>query len=390
MGCLACGGDVGPHPQTVVRDSADVRLVEHSGPLEGAPLAADLRWQHGHGPDDYPFGRIVHGALRSDGGAVVADAGNGEVLTLDSLGRPSGLLAGSGQGPGEVRRPRRVLVRGDTTWVEDLGNTKIMRFEGRALAATLNSSLEPTLARSMMPLAVTDGGGILMHTSSFSSRFEQAWLDGHVARLAWATLALDTVASYAMMPRRPEAGINPFAHSGMVAGYRQGFVQARTDEPALTWRNAEGGVAQIVRWRATPAFPTAEDWTAFEAWLRAELRRVNPRMGDDEFGAFVEGQVASYSMRPDEPLPYFGQVVASSEGDVWISPWSVGVERPTRYMVMSRSGEEVRVVSFPRPVTVLFVEGAYVLGVVEDEFGVQAVAVYRVAAGAARSTMTTR
>jgi hypothetical protein len=57
---------------------------------------------------------------------------------------------------------------------------------------------------------------------------------------------------------------------------------------------------------------------------------------------------------------------------------------------MSRSGEEVRVVSFPRPVTVLFVEGAYVLGVVEDEFGVQAVAVYRVAAGAARSTMTTR
>lgn len=379
LASLGCDNS-GSFPATVatVRDSSGVRIVEYPGPLVGAPVAAELQWQHGFQVDAYPFQSVFLGAVRPSGSAVVVDGGNREVVEIDSLGGSYSLLAESGQGPTEVRSPRVVLVRADTTWVEDPGNTKLMRFEGADLVSSVNTGVNATLARSMMPLALTEEGRLLMVTSSYRSRFEQEWLDGHVTRLDWTTLTLDTVAAYPMASRRPETGINPFGHFGFVAGYYDGYSQGRTDRSEVLWRDSDGVVRQIVRWTPDVVYPTPELWRQFEQGLRAELRRVNPQMSADRVQDFLDERVAAYSLDEEEPLPLFGPLLASDEGSVWLPPYSTFRQRPTHYTVLVRNGEEVSTVEFPRPISILDVTGPYALGVIEDSLGVQAVAVYRV------------
>lgn len=361
-----------------VRDSAGVRIVEHPGPLPGTPVPAALEWEHGFRDGDYLFQRVFVGAVRPDGSAVVVDGGNRQVVEIDSSGTRHTLLAESGQGPTEVRAPRVVLVRGDTTWVEDPGNTKLMRFEGSELSSSVNTGADETLAQSMMPLAVTDEGRLLMVTSSYRSRFEREWLDGHVAELDWETMALDTISAYPMASRRPETGINPFGHGGFVAGFQGGYAQGRTDLPEVSWRDSRGSVREIVRWAPELVFPTQELWREFEEGLRAELRRINPQMAPDRVQEFVDERVAAYSLHEEEPLPLFGRMLAGRDGSVWLPSFSTIRQRPTRYVVLAKGGEDVSVVDFPRPVQVLDVSGRYALGLVEDALGVQGVAVYRI------------
>ena len=208
----------GRSPGVEVRDSAGVEIVEHEPAPVSTAVSLELIWEHGHGPDDYPFQSVFLGALQPDGGAVVADGGNQEVVAIGPLGSSQVVLATTGQGPSEVMRPRSILVVGqDTLWVEDPGNGKLIRFEGGTLASTISTRGEATLARGLMPQGVDASGRFLMTTSSFRSDFEQAWFEGQMVRFDPSAHTLDTVGSYQMAPRRPEGGLNPYSPFGIVA-----------------------------------------------------------------------------------------------------------------------------------------------------------------------------
>lgn len=230
----------------------------------------------------------------------------------------------------------------------------------------------------MMPFALARGGGLLLMTASYRSNFRQPWLDGHVARFDPARQVLDTVARYPMAPHTPETGVNPYAAYGVVAGAGGGFVQARTDIPELTWRNADGDVVQIVRWRPSPRYPDQRYWDVFEESLRADLVRVNPGMPTERLQEFVDQAVARYSLDPSVPLPVFDQPVrGSADGDVWLPDVVPERGRPTRYLVVSGDGSVTRPVEFPRPLIVLDVNDEFVLGAYSNELDVLGVAVYR-------------
>lgn len=375
----ACRGEASDSAAApAVRDSAGIRIVEYQGDLDGAPVPIELVWEHGHGPDDYSFRFVYAGALRPYGGAVVGDYGNQEVVAIGPAGSEHFPLARTGEGPSEVRTPRAIQRVGQASfWVEDVGNAKLMLFEGDSLASTVSTAGDATLTRGMMPQGVDAEGRLLMTTSSSRSDFDKQWLDGHMTRFDPVSGALDTVGSYPMRQRRPDQGINPFAPSGTISSAAGGFVHARMDVPELTWRAANGEVTQIVRWHPVLEYPTEEIRDDHEAWLRAELRRVNPQLGGERLEQFLQERVARYEVDASVPLPLFGQLHGSPDGDVWLSEFTPGNMWASRYVVVSAGGEWIGRVEFPSRVRILDVTDEFVLAVFANDLDVQGVAVYR-------------
>lgn len=254
----ACGErDSDSGTSAAVRDSVGIRIVEYGSDPEPASVAIELVWEYGHKPHEYSFQFVLLGALRTDCGAVVGDMGNQEVVAIDFTGSQHTVWAGSGQGPSEVRSPRAIRRSGDgSIWVEDVGNAKLMLFDGDSVVTTVSTQGSVTLTYGMMPQGVDAEGHLLMTTSSYRSDFDQPWLDGHMTRFDPVGGVLDTVGSYPMAPHRLDEDANPFMPSGVVSSTGGGFIHARTDIPALTWRAANCDLTQIVRWNPVPAYPT--------------------------------------------------------------------------------------------------------------------------------------
>ena len=136
----ACEGD--PQPTTDipvhVEDSAGVRLVEYAGtPAADTPFRfrAEPLYRHGNNPGDYAFQRIGFGRLFPDGSAVVSDGGNDELVVLSQDGKTHELLAGPGEGPGDLSYVNAVFVLGqDTVLATDIELLRATVFAGGALA----------------------------------------------------------------------------------------------------------------------------------------------------------------------------------------------------------------------------------------------------------------
>ena len=264
----SCQGD--PRPTTdipvQVEDSAGVRIVEYAGtPAADAPFSfrAEPLYRHGANPGDYAFQRIDVGRLFPDGSAVVSDGGNDELVVLSQDGKTHELLAGPGEGPGDLSYVNAVFVLGqDTVLATDRELLRATVFAGGSVARTVD-------IRHLHGLGVQGTGSssqLLMARDGFRSGFEEEWLPGHMARFDLDSGTLDTVASYDFMSRTPPGlRFNPIGASGRVTVAHGRFVYTRSDRPEITWRRPDGTVTQIVRWQAAQA-PLTEEL------LQAELR----------------------------------------------------------------------------------------------------------------------
>ncbi len=197
----ACQGDPGPTTDIPVQveDSAGVRLVEYAGtPAADAPFRfrAEPLYRHGANPGDYAFQRIDVGRLFPDGSAAVSDGGNDELLVLSRDGKTYELLAGPGEGPGDLSYVNAVFVLGqDTVLATDRELLRATVFAGGSVARTVDT-------RHLYGLGVQGIGSasqLLMARDGFRSGFEEEWLAGHMARFDMDTGTLDTVASYDFM-----------------------------------------------------------------------------------------------------------------------------------------------------------------------------------------------
>ena len=127
-----------------IEDSAGVRIVEYAGVPEVEPpfaIAEEPVYRHGANPGDYEFQGINVGRLFPDGGAVVADRENSEVVVLSPDGTTHEVLARRGEGPGD---------RPEITWrLPDGTVTQIVRWRAEPVRLT-EELLEPVEAYERM------------------------------------------------------------------------------------------------------------------------------------------------------------------------------------------------------------------------------------------------
>ena len=380
---IACEADSPPASGSMVRDSAGIRIVEYeAAPEVASPFAFSPQPLYGYGAglEDYTFQRIWRGVLLSDGSAAVADAANREIVLIDPDGTFRGLLAGPGDGPGEIDMVRALLPAGDDSLLlEDAGNGRVTLFSGGTAVREVDMRF---LNRGLMVRGLDAGGQALMTSARYLPGFLEPWLEGHMVRFDMDAGAVDTVASYDWVPSEPPRGEgprNPFGPVGLVAVAQGRFVYLRSDTPEIIWRNPDGTTHQILRWSPVPAYPDAEDWRVYASSLRAQLRPANPHIqSDEEFDEFMARVLADYEVAPNEPLPLVSEIFGDREGRVWLGDWTADapLNGVRRYSVLAPDGGWLGPVEVPQRVRILDVAGSWALGVFRDELGVESIVVY--------------
>ena len=204
-GVVACGSDTsttGGIP-VQIEDSAGVRIVEYVSVPEVEPpfaLAAEPRYRHGANQGDYAFQGAGAGRLFPDGGAVVYDEWNIELVVFGPDGSTYQVLATEGEGPGEVGYVRAMFALGqDSILVADSNLGRATLFARGSVVRTTDLPRSGYLAVE----GIGSSGDLLLATYWGPSVFEGEWLPGHMIRFDMETGALDTVASYDLNPCIP-------------------------------------------------------------------------------------------------------------------------------------------------------------------------------------------
>ena len=362
-----------------IEDSAGVRIVEYGGMPDTAAsfrLAAEPRYRHGANPGDYTFQRIHPGSLFPDGSAVLSDIANQELVVLSSDGSSHEVLAGPGEGPGDVSYVGATFALGQDRFLAvDIFLDRLTIFAGGSVERTVDIRHADGLSVS----GIGASGQLLMTTGAFRSGFEEEWLPGHMARFDMETGAVDTVASYDFVSR-PPPGLrwNPIGAGGRVTVASGHFVYARADRPQVTWRRPDGTVTQIVRWQAEPAPLTEELLEGIEAGLRASNRLANPGAAAADIDRMTNENMATYRAVIGGPMPLFTTPFGDSDGRVWLPSFQPGdrSEGAPHYTVISGNGEWLGTVEAPPRFRILDVGGGLVLGVQLDDMDVENVVVY--------------
>ena len=392
----ACGGD---HERTAdvqmqIKDSAGVRIVEYAGVPEVDPhlvLAEEPVYRHGANPGDYEFQGINVGRLFPDGGAVVADRGNSDVVVLSPDGTTHEVLASRGEGPGEVIYPYSMFVLGqDSVLVPDRRLSRLTLFVGDSVARIARL---PRLGYLGVAGIGSSGELLLMHRTPHRSWFdiEEEWLAGHMYRFETETGALDTVASYDHWPRERSGLMNPIIRAvGDVTVATGRFVQTRSDRPEITWRLPDGTVRQIVRWRPEPTLLTEELLEPVEAYERM-IGWLNYGVSEARLDEIVQADMSRYRAMIGQPVPLFGSPFADADGNVWLPSYRPAYpEEGSPYTVISPVGEWLGQVGTPPRFRILDVTGGLVLGVLRDEMDVENVVVYELVGGPSTHRPRTR
>lgn len=362
-------------------DSAGVALVIN----EPSGLRAAGHWEAGSvmlrlgqtdGTSPEAFHRVM-GALYVHDEVVVADAGSGELRWFDNTGHHVATAGGVGDGPGEFRnlawigrglhgevlawdsRLRRVSVFRDREFVfgvappfpEDrafpivhgaLPDNEIVATPG----AVYIPENEIGVQRPLMPIWITS-------------------LDGTDVK---------TVATYLgqainLRPARNQGWIRtevPFGATTLVTTVRDEIVIGDNAHYEFQHLRRDGQVERVVRVRHDPRVVTKED---LEAELERRLEAVPPV---EEIRAGIR---ASFEETPPaESRPAFVALRGDTNGNVWIQRETDGPE----WDVFDSEGTLIARMVIPRGLRVLDITQDFLLGVDQDELGVENVVLRRI------------
>lgn len=380
---VACGGDTGRSRdiQVQIEDSAGVRIVEYVAVPDVEPpfaVAVEPVYRHGAEPGDYEFQGIDVGRIFPDGGAVVADQENSEVVILSPDGTTHEVLARRGEGPGEVIYPYSMFVLGqDSVLVPDSRLSRLTLLVGDSVARI--ASL-PRVGHLGVAGIGSSGELLMFDRVPYRSLagLEEEWLAGHMSLFDTETGVLDTVASYDHWPRLPP-GLpwHPMPAVGGVTVAAGQFVYTRSDRSEITWRLPDGTITQIVRWRAEPVRLTEDLLEPVEAYERMTNQVSYSHLPDSQIEEMTREGMSWYYAMIGQPLPLFGSPFADADGNLWLPAYRLAYpEEGSPYTVISSDGEWLGQVEAPPRFRILDVTGGLVLGVLRDEMDVENVVVY--------------
>lgn len=384
---LACGdGESGASDSSaMVRDSAGITIVESADPgvrwtVDPEPL---LVVGQAEGEETHLLSRVGDALTLPDGGLAVADGGSGQLRLYGPDGSFRGSFGGPGEGPGEFRQLSAPLVLledgGFLLW--DLRLRRITR-AGPGLALAGTTTLEPVEGTTGMLLQGRFGDGSLLVSEvrgapPLSGEFRD-------------TLRLHRAGS-------DGAPLNPL----LVVGGGGGELRIDGGPDPATIRS----ISVIRTPMGVQTFAAAGDSllvagssAAFEARVvqrDGTLRRIHRLMtsrtplGAAERAAFIDDRAAA-SPNPEATrtfyeevtfpteMPAFDQFLLDPEGFLWLRAFHPSFrEGNATWHVLDPGGAWVANVETPGRLRVTRIGADEVLGVFEDDLGVESVRRYR-------------
>ena len=365
-----------------IRDSSGVRVVENraTSDVRGSwRVASDPVFRVGWAPGEPEFENITTGVILAANRVVVGDRGSSLLRILSPSGTVEATMGGDGEGPGEFKSIAGMLhLSADSFLVVDTGNLRITFFDGEDYVHDLRFVGRYGEA-SYSPIG-RSGDRYILHSGGASVR---SLLDGKTG-WRWSPLfstdaqfeERDSIGATARFLVLEPDDWNPVRHYGFAVFTGGLIAYAQTDRPQVTWMDADGGIVQIARWDARLRPATDADWDGFERRIRARTNQPDQ--------ALFERQLRERRRDFEGPMPLFLAAYGDRTGNVWFSEYDLSTLNVMTYFVLSREGEWLGSVTFPKEIRILQISDDRVLGVETDEFDVQAVVLYRLEKPAGR------
>lgn len=387
--------------QIGISDSAGIRIIENPRPPEGSRL----EWRIGpepvvsigemEGDEPYLLHEVSSFFRMPDGRIVVANRGTEEVRVFDPFGTHLATLGGKGEGPGEFWTLGEVEPwPGDSILAWDFRDFGISIFDaggnyGRTFflqsgADHPRDGPTPGATRADGTIFSVDELWYGVHgidpaspVTADSARVE-IW-DGEGERLGDLGYLLDEEISLIRGSRGHREYV-PDVYSGEFATTPWGdLVVAGPNKPyEIRAFRTDGTLARIVRLEHEPRAPTEADRQIYLERM-AGGGVIEPRTGLPLPEAVVQDRRQFFELVPlAEHLPAFSAILTDETGYLWVREYDAPHdERPAPlWTVFDPDGRVLGFVETPVGLEIQQIGEDYILGLIEDEFGVEFVQVW--------------
>jgi len=357
-------------------DSAGIVVAVSSG----AGLHAPLGWEIASvpnlilGEDDSLILHLVQGLKPlPDGGVVLVNAGDQQLLFFDAHGQLVKRVGGNGAGPGEYRLPVLVPWTGtDSLLLFDKGQPRlqVLSADG-AYQRTVPLTRWP--AGRVPPLGAL-AADTLLFRSGRSLRQQRAMgtpadgLEQQMTEYFWhdpaaaQDVALDSVVSAFIYRTSGSAWGVPFRPRPTATAVKDGALITIGRTPEIRDYGRAGQLRRILRIDRPERRVTREMVAAYQPGLP---RDVHVPATLPFFGA-----TGVWANTREEGL------VVDSEGWIWAQVYGWDPTQPKDWLLFDPEGKAHGVITTPRPLQILAIERDAIWGIWRDEWGVESVRKY--------------
>jgi len=386
VGMWGCAGDSEMRYDSALlfSDSAGVEVVSFDADRLPPPVRVDPvpEWVLGEGQDSdlrLDLYRVVDVTALSDERVAVAEGSTQSILVLDRSEGTTKRLGGDGDGPSEFRAIARLFLSDeDALSAYDARRNRLLTFhlDGDVVE---ERSLPRVAASGNIPRLDIDGEGRI-YLAVIPALPEGAGIErprGGIFTVNEEVDTLTTVRGREVFRNSMGTGAVIFGSTTWTAADAgHGIWIGDTAEREIGLWRGSGGPTRIVRWGSDGLREVSEsDIASFWAALDGAVPSGDPRPSN------VMQDVLPFA----EQWPAFGRLLVAGEGDLWVSrPLDPAVEflsdeepPPEEWTVVRfREGRAERVVT-PGGFRVMEVRGDRLLGVHQDDLGVETVRQYR-------------
>lgn len=386
----ACAGeDDASSTSTVIRDSAEVRIIEFGERLGGGAIGWTFTGPPEYGVDndetdpDYQLFEVVDAMSTGDGGLAIANSGTHEIRFYDAFGDYEGSYGRLGDGPGEFRNIgwMRYTVRGEIA-VGDRRARRITVFDrDRELVRTVDmsaatgsaSDVDNAFSSPPDPLAMLFDGSTLAATyAPYPGNFEGAvrldvtlWRigpepGGPVRVGGWLNdeAFLFSTGDFVSVSERA------FSRSTYVDFDGSGFWVGDNDTWEIRGYGASGALHTIIR-RDDPPLPVTEELV---------LQEMEARYRDVDDGPRKEQMITEQlELERHETMPAFGDLRVVPDGAVWVQEFARTASQQRFWISIDLESGTLGRLVLPTRFRVLRFEREHVILVETDEFGRESV-----------------
>lgn len=376
----ACG-DSRAAPAFLERDSAGISIVESAEPAWGSEngwtvaAAPALDLGVAAGDPEFEFVTILGLARLPNGNVLVANRGTRELRFFSPTGEFVRAVGRDGEGPGEFRNFFGAYRYGSDSLI--VWDYRLFRWTVFDTAGAFGRIIRPAYPvmnpRALRPL---ENGALLLADTWIEDMSDHRVDHQRILRVSANGEHADSLGAYRsreMFSSREGAPVAmgrifgaTLVHGATADGYVIGFA----GEYELLEHDEAGRLRRRIRWQGEDRVVTSADVEAYRADFREN------RAGDDEISqAFLR-------LLDDVPaadlFPAYSQLVMDTDGNFWLAAY----ERPNRegpplWTVIDSAGRWLGEVALPENLEVWEIGADYVLGVFDDELGVEHVRKYR-------------
>jgi hypothetical protein len=328
------------------------------------------------GLKNYQFHQVA-GVHRLTGRTiVVGDAGSNELRLFSTDGQFIRAAGGSGGGPGEFRELSSTYVYNDTVFVYDLRLQRMSIFDnqlnyvGSLSFAGTRDGLPP------QPLGRFADGSWVAAWTTFGNSLGLVRGRTLYYRVAADGSAADPI-GYFPGPETIQQPVSrvgayqrhvPFGRSPSATILDTAFVYGSADTYELEIRGADGTLKRLIRRSFVPEPISPEDLALWEAEneVPTDLPPSSP--------SFLTEPASSLPLPPTKAV--YSDIRADPTGTLWVGEYAFPNESPKRWALFDASGRWLGQVSTPDRFHLMEIGEGYVLGVHEDEYGVEYVRMY--------------